>query len=94
MRKLTLDNYIKNKLRDPRFREEWEKSEVQYQITRQLIAARLENNLSQRKLAQRAETTQAVISRVENMSTSPSIGLLERIARALGGGLEINLVGA
>lgn len=93
MRKLTLDNYIKEKLRDPHFREEWEKSEAQYQVTRQLIVARLENGLSQRKLAQKANTTQAVISRIENMSIKPSLGILERLAWALGRRVEINLVG-
>lgn len=92
MGKLTLDNYIKEKLEDPRFRKEWEKSEAQYQVTRQLIAARLENGLSQRKLAQKVKTTQAVISRIENMSIKPSLGILERLARALGRRLEINLV--
>jgi len=93
MRNLTLDNYIKGKLKDPSFRKEWERSETQYQITRQLIAARLENGLSQRRLAQKAKTTQAVISRIENMSVKPSIGILERLAWALGKNVEINLVG-
>lgn len=93
MRKLTLDKYIKEKLNDPRFREEWKKSEAQYQATRQLIAARLENGLSQRNLAQKAKTTQAVVSRIENMSVKPSIGILERLAWALGKRLEVNLAG-
>ena len=93
MRKLTLDNYIKEKLRNPSFRQEWERSEAQYQITRQLVAARLENGLSQRKLAQKAETTQAIVSRIENMSIKPSLGILERLAWALGKQLEVNLVG-
>lgn len=93
MRKLTLDNYIKERLKDPRFRKEWEKSEVQYQITRQLITARLGNGMSQRMLAQKAKTTQAVISRIENMSVKPSIGILERLAWALGKRLQVNLAG-
>jgi ribosome-binding protein aMBF1 (putative translation factor) len=93
MRKLTLDNYINERLKDPKFRKEWEKSEAQYQITRQLIAARLETGLSQRALAQRAKTTQAVVSRIENMSVKPSMGILERLAQALGKKLEINLAG-
>jgi len=93
MRKLTLNSYIKERLRDPRFRKEWEKSETQYQITRQLIAARLENGMSQRMLAQKAKTTQAVISRIENMSVKPSIGILERLAWALGKRLQVNLAG-
>ncbi len=93
MENLTLQNCIKEKLRDPYFREEWAKSETQYQITRQMIAARLERNLSQRVLARKAKTTQAVISRIENMSVNPSIGILERIARALGKRLEVSFAG-
>ncbi len=93
MRKLTLDNYIKERLKEPRFRKEWEKSEAHYQITRQLIAARLENGLSQRMLARKAKTTQAVISRIENMSVKPSLGILERLAWALGKRLQVNLAG-
>ena len=93
MKNLTLQRYIKEKLGEPRFREEWAKSETQYQITRQVIAARLEQNLSQRMLARRAKTTQAVISRIENMSVNPSIGVLERIAQALGKRLEVSFAG-
>lgn len=94
MRNLTLDSYIKDKLKDPRFRKEWERSEPQYQITRQIIAARVEKNLSQRGLAQKAKTTQSVISRIENMSVKPSIEILDRIAKALGRRLEVKLVGS
>lgn len=92
MRKITLDDYIKERLKDPLFKREWERSEVQYQITRQLIAERLRQNLSQRKLAEKAKTTQAVISRIERMSVNPSLGMLERIAQTLGLSLQINLV--
>ena len=45
--------------------------------------------ISQRELAKKVGTTQAVISRIENMSVSPSIGLLQRIAGSLGKKLEI-----
>lgn len=93
MKNLTLQRYIKERLKEPRFREEWAKSETQYQITRQMIAARLEQNLSQRTLARKAQTTQAVISRIENMSVNPSIRVLERIAHALGKRLEVSFAG-
>lgn len=89
MKDITLDQYIKEQLKDPRFKKEWEKSEAQYQVTRELIKARIEGKISQRELAKKAKTTQAVISRIENMTVSPSIGLLQKIAHALDKKLEV-----
>jgi len=89
MKDLTLDEYLRQQLKDPEFKKEWEKSEAAYQVTRELIRARIEGKISQRQLAQRAGTTQAVISRIENMSVSPSLGLVQRIAESLGKKLEI-----
>src|SRR3989338_10672800 len=89
MRDLTLDEYLKEQLKDPDFKKEWEKSEVAYQVTRELIWARIQGRISQRQLAQKAGTTQAVISRIENMTVSPSISLVQRIANSLGKKLEI-----
>ena len=89
MKDLTLNDYLKEQLKDSEFKKEWEKSEASYQVTRELIRARIEGKISQRQLAKKAKTTQAVISRIENMSVSPSIGLLTRIADSLGKKLEI-----
>ena len=87
-----LDTYLKEQLKDPEFREEWEKSEDAYQVTRALIAGRIEKKISQRELAKRANTTQAVVSRIENMSTSPSVKTLSKLAKALDKKLEIRFV--
>ena len=46
--------------------------------------------MSQRQLAKKAKTTQAIISRIENMTINPSIGLLQKLATAFGKRLEIN----
>lgn len=89
MKDITLNDYLQEQLKDPKFKKEWEKSETAYQVTRELIRARIEGKISQRELARKSKTTQAVISRIENMSVSPSIGLLERIADSLGKKLEI-----
>ncbi|KKU03713.1 MAG: Toxin-antitoxin system, antitoxin component, Xre family [Candidatus Woesebacteria bacterium GW2011_GWE1_45_18] len=88
-REVTLDSYLKERLKDPAFKREWDKLEPQYQVTRELIRARIEGKISQRELAKKAKTTQAVLSRIENMTVSPSIGLLQRIAQALGKSLEV-----
>ena len=89
MKDTSLNDYLKEQLKDPDIKKEWEKNEAAYQVTRALIKARLEDKISQRELAKRAGTTQAVISRIENMNVSPSIGLLQRIADSLGRKLEI-----
>ena len=92
MKDITLDDYLKQQLKNPKFKKGWEKSEAAYQLTKALIEARLKGRISQRELAKRAGTTQAVISRIENMNVSPSIRLLQRIANSLGKKLEIRFV--
>lgn len=83
MKLYTLQDDLKKRLKNPEFRKAWEKSEAEYQISRALIAARIKRKISQKELASRANTTQAVISRLENMTANPSVGLLQKIAQAL-----------
>lgn len=89
MKDITLDDYLKKQLKNPKFKKEWERLEPQYQVTRELIKARIEGKVSQRELARKAKTTQAILSRIENMTVNPSIGLLQKIASALGKKLVI-----
>ncbi|RLC34842.1 transcriptional regulator [Candidatus Shapirobacteria bacterium] len=89
MKNITLNKYLEIQLKKPKFKKEWDKSRVAYQITREIIKARIKAKISQRQLAKKAGTTQAVISRIENMTVSPSVGLVERIASSLGKKLEI-----
>ena len=85
----TFDEHLKEMLKNPEFRKEWEDSEVEYQLGRKLIEARLKRNISQRELAKKVGTSQAAISRIEAMNSNPSIGLLKRLAEALGTKLKI-----
>jgi len=85
----TLEDHLKDSLKDPAFRKAWEASEVEYQLSRQLIAERLKRNMTQNELAKKAKTTQAVISRIERMTSNVSIELLKRIAGAFGSRLKV-----
>lgn len=91
MKVYTFRQDLKKRLKDPEFRKVWEASEVEYQIGRALIAKRIKEKLSQKDLARRANTTQAVISRLESMNANPSLELLKRIASALNLNLKIQL---
>ncbi|MBI5465237.1 helix-turn-helix transcriptional regulator [Candidatus Gottesmanbacteria bacterium] len=88
----TLEDDLKKRLKDPEFRRLWKESEVEYQLARKLIEKRLKQKISQRELAKQAKTTQAVISRIEGMSSNPSLGLLKRLAKALDLRLEIRFL--
>ena len=79
----TLQDHIKRSLKNPAFKKAWEESEAEYQVSRALITARINGKISQQQLAKKANTTQAVISRLENMTGNPSVGLLQKIALAL-----------
>ena len=91
MKPYTFQDHLKESLKNPKFKKAWEESEAEYQINRLLIAARLKNKMSQSELAKKANTTQAVISRLEGMTANPSIGLIQKIAQALNLRLKIQL---
>jgi ribosome-binding protein aMBF1 (putative translation factor) len=93
MRKFeTFDHFLKEQLKDPEFKKEWDKGELAYQVGREIIKARIASKASQRELARTAKTTQAVISRIENMDESPTIILLQKLAMAMGKKLQIKFV--
>lgn len=90
IREYTFRDDLKKRLKDPEFKKAWEKSELEYQLATQLIEARLAKNLSQRDLARKMKTSQAVVSRLESMNANPSLSLLKRITQALDVKLTIN----
>lgn len=91
MKVFTLQDHLKELLKDPEFKKEWEDSEVEFQLGCKLIEARLAKKLSQRDLAKKVGTSQAAISRIEAMNGNPSLSLLKRISAALDSKLEISL---
>ncbi|MEW5918139.1 MAG: helix-turn-helix domain-containing protein [Gemmatimonadota bacterium] len=58
---------------------------------RLLIQARRSAGMSQRELAARAKTTQAVVARIERGQTSPTLNTLTRLINAAGFDLHIAL---
>jgi len=87
-----LDRTIKKLRKNPEFEKEWQASEAEYQLGRQLIKARIYKRLTQAALAKKAGTTQAVISRIESGSVSPSLNLVSRISMAMGKKLILKFV--
>ena len=77
-------------LEDPEFKKEYENLEDEYQLTRALIAARIEANMTQKELAEKSGIRQSNISRIENGNCTPTLDTLRALANALGKQLVIN----
>lgn len=77
------DDFSKELLKQPGFKEALKETEVEFQIARAIIEARIKRGMTQEDLATKLHTKQSVISRVENAKTVPSVSFLKRIADAL-----------
>lgn len=86
------ERFLEEQLKNPEFKKEWEDFQPELELMKQVIGERMEQNISQRELADRMGTKQANISRLENGNANPSLDFLKRLARALGKKLEIKLV--
>lgn len=77
------EKYFKKWLEDPEYKELYEEESLKLQIALAVYKRRKEKHFSQAKLAEKAKTTQKVISRIEQGQVSVGIGLLQRIAACL-----------
>ena len=91
MKIYTFEDDLKKRLKNPEFKKVWEESEPEYQLAKQLIGKRLKQKMSQRDLAKKVGTTQAIISRIETMQANPSLSLIKRIAQTLNLKLDLRL---
>ena len=80
---LTVSELKSELFKNKKFVVEYRSQTSEFQIAKQLINARLKQNLTQAELAQKINTGQAVISRLEGLGSKASISLLERLAKAL-----------
>lgn len=62
-----------------------------YRLADQMVLLRKKRGLSQQDLAERAQTTQAVVSRLENVSVRCSLETVVRLAEALDAVVEVHL---
>lgn len=82
-------NHLNRQLQNPEFAAEYEQLRPEYEAIRAVIAARIENNITQGELAQRTGIRQSNISRIESGTVSPTIETLARLASGLGKTLKI-----
>ncbi len=84
-KRISLKEVVKKELKDPEFSFYFQQERSISKIAQLIRDARGKVGITQEELAVRASTSQAVIARLESGSDrrTPTLGLLERIARAL-----------
>ncbi|MFA5143849.1 MAG: helix-turn-helix transcriptional regulator [Candidatus Omnitrophota bacterium] len=78
-----VDEHLKEKLKDPYFKELYELEEQKLKIVKRIIEYRVKNKLSQKQLADKVGVTQQHISKIENGEFS-SISTLEKVLLFIG----------
>jgi len=86
---MDFETHKKQLMKNPKFRKAYEESRLEYEIARAVIRARIEKGLTQKQLAEKLNTKQSVISRVESANTTPSLSFLKRLAQALNTSLQV-----
>lgn len=74
----------KRLLTDSEARTEYEAQAPEFDIARELIAARARAGLTQAEVAERMHTTQSTVARIESGRAMPSLRTLARYAAATG----------
>jgi transcriptional regulator with XRE-family HTH domain len=80
----TFDEVLSEKLQDPEFRTEWERTALARDVANAVIKYRLERKLSQRKLAEQLGWKQPAVARLEVAENNPSFATLCDLAQKLG----------
>ena len=90
-----LGKYIaRRKRRDAKFAENFESGFREFKVGVLLRQAREQAGITQEDLARRTKTKKSAISRLENHAEDVRLSTLERVARALGKVLKVELVEA
>jgi transcriptional regulator with XRE-family HTH domain len=86
------DTFVKDQLAREGVAREYHRLAPFYRLADQLLLLRKKRGLSQQDLAAKAQTTQAVVSRLENVSVRCSLETVVRLAEALEAVVEVRLI--
>lgn len=86
---LNFRDFLKESLKNPKVKAEYDKLQPEYAMIQALIDARVSKGATQKELAEKIGTKQSVISRLESGRANPSVAFLKKLAEALNSHLEI-----
>lgn len=84
--------YLKEQMKDPEFKEEWDNLEAEFDAIQAIIDARKKCKLTQKQLAEKTGINQADISKIETGNANPTLQMLKRLAEGMDTVLKIEFV--
>ena len=92
MKKVSYKDFRDQQLADPEVRREYELLETEFELAKEVLDLRKQQNLTQKQLAERMGTSQPAIARIESGNyRNVSLAFIRRLAQALGAKTEIHL---
>ena len=88
----TFNYFLKEQLKDPEIKAEYEALKPEFAIIQAMIDARKLKGITQKELSERTGIAQGDISKLENGNGNPSLKTLQRLARAMGMYLKIEFI--
>ncbi len=86
-----LDDLKRELLGNPEIRSEYEAFADEFSIVETLIKARSHANMTQEQVAEKMQTSQSYVAKLESGRVNPSMKALQRYAAATGTRLQISL---
>lgn len=89
---VSFDAYLQEKLKDEKFRAEYEALEPEFNVIETMIRARISQHLTQKQLSERTGIAQADISKLESGNANPTLRQLQRLAAGMGMRVKLEFV--
>jgi transcriptional regulator with XRE-family HTH domain len=86
------NDFVKEQLKQPEVAREYYRLAPYFRLAEELTVLRKKRGLTQQELAEKAQTTQAVISRLENVTVHCSLESVIRFAESLDSVVELHLI--
>ena len=77
-------------LKEPAYKKAYEETQIEFEIAKEIIEARMKSGLSQEELAALMETSQSAIARLESGTSLPSMRTLAKFAKATNSQIQVH----
>lgn len=85
------ESVLKESLKDPKFKKEYERLGPKYDLIRQVIEAKTKLGLTQKEIANRMGTKQSALARFESGNINPTLNFMQKLAKALNMTLKLTI---
>ncbi|MCF7845163.1 MAG: helix-turn-helix transcriptional regulator [Candidatus Pacebacteria bacterium] len=91
MKTKSFKSFKKELLKDKQVKSHYDEIGFEFELVRLLIEKRIKKGLTQKDIAEKIGTKQSAIARLESGKYNPSLSFLNKVARALGAKIKIDV---